>query len=273
MTLNAREMLINFDPLTVNPLVLRATLEAMLENFGSTDTELRERLIFPTFTKLIKEGFLTSEELSRTLTICLDDNHLFFGIEKESDAVFVRADSSSIISSLLEYNSAQTFLSLAELDEAIARILLYLMREEDGRSYVEGRGWAHAVANGLDILAVLALNPDVPVQRFPEFLTVIESCIFKKVAYFHHEGERAAAAVRAMMDRGMSLDALTAWMQQMATRLTESFAASGFNYKFQCNNVNLLNFLKSLYFNFKKDGARLKLRVEVYNCIKSLQTI
>ncbi|MCL2169984.1 MAG: DUF2785 domain-containing protein [Defluviitaleaceae bacterium] len=271
MTIDIKQILVDFDPVLVHPLELRATVDAILESLGSPDAELREQLIFPKFSSLLRSAHLPEAELLRILDICLSDTHLFCNIENMSSAVLVRADSGWIISEILLINAKNNFLTLAKLDEIIDRVLLYIAREEDGRGYIEDEGWAHAIANGIDMLGALVANPQVPTSGYEDILIAIESCLFKKTPYFHQEGERAAEVVRAMMDKGISSDTIGQWMNQMSARLAETFDAQGFTYKFHCNNVNVSNFLKSLYFGFKKTGERVKMRVDIYDNIRKLQ--
>lgn len=268
-----KEILTDFDPLNANPLEIRATVDAMLDNLCTLDESLRTELLLPIFTKLIKGGHLHSDELSRILEAVTSDEYLFFGIEEESDAVFKRASSAVIISALIEYNSRHSFMSVVRLDELAGRILLYIMREEDGRSFVEGGGWACAFTNGIGMIEALISDSDISTSRFPDFLTAIESCMFKKMPFYHFETERAAEAVRAMMERGMGLAHLSGWTEQMVARLNEFYDAKGFTYKFQSNFVNVSAFLKNLYLNFKKDNERVKLRVAVYSDIQGLHKL
>ena len=273
MSVNIKEILTNFDPLNTNPLEIRATVDAMLENLCTLDEDTRENLLLPIFTRFIKGGHLPATELSRVLDICASDDYLFFEIEKESDAVFKRASSAVIISALIDYNSRQSFISVVKLDELVGRILLYLMREEDARSYVISGGWARAFTNGFDLLGSLVADSDVSASRFPDFLTAIESCLFKKMPFYNFETLGAAEVVRLMMERGMGLAHLSTWTGQMIDRLNEFYDAKGFTHKFQSNFVNVSSFLRDLYFNFKKDSERIKLRVAIYADIKSLHKL
>lgn len=85
------------------------------------------------------------------------------------------------------------------------RLAGWYVRERDLRGWVEGEGWAHAVAHGADALAVLAASPHLD---FPE-LTVVLDVIADRLAetggtiLAAGEPDRMAAATVAVLRRGL----------------------------------------------------------------------
>ncbi|MDR2167835.1 MAG: DUF2785 domain-containing protein [Clostridiales bacterium] len=248
---------------------IKTATNQMLQNFDVADSQLRDELIYPIFTKLIDENILSEDDYVRILDICLDEEHLFYRLGEVCDGVFVRSLSALIISSILHANVKRNFLIPVVMDAILDKSLEYIDKEIDGRDYVEDMGWAHAIAHGADILQALALNPQVPAARYSDILAAVESCLFKDASYFDLEGERLAGVIMAMLNRGMGSDVFHAWIAKIIGRLAEVYAAEGFTYKYHRNNVNITNFLKSLYFGLKKDGERTKLRVDIFQIIRN----
>ena len=53
------------------------------------------------------------------------------------------------------------------------RIATWLLREVDLRGFVPGKGWAHAVAHGADVLKTLAESPHLSAPELTVLLDVI----------------------------------------------------------------------------------------------------
>ncbi|MGE7023571.1 DUF2785 domain-containing protein [Solibacillus cecembensis] len=171
-------------------------IKKMLLNIGVIDSELRDNLIYTTFSKLIVGGFLTEQNLRFVLTTILDDQHLFYKIgEKDSDSVFTRSFSVLLIPLLLTFNKKQNFLSESEILFIKDETLRYLNNEKDYRGHVPEKGWAHAPAHGADALNALAkckLNSTCNL----EILYAVKKIICTKETVFTNlEDERFVTAV------------------------------------------------------------------------------
>ncbi|HLR59661.1 MAG TPA: DUF2785 domain-containing protein [Pseudogracilibacillus sp.] len=83
----------------------------MIRNIGSTDFVLRDELIYTTFGQMILlKDLLDKNQLNQLLEICLDDQHLYYGLgEKETDSVFARAFTVLIIGLVLAADNRQSF--------------------------------------------------------------------------------------------------------------------------------------------------------------------
>ena len=126
----------------------------MLRFIGHTDFELRDALIYSTFNTWGEEKILSTAQMKHILDTCIDEDHLFFGIgEKASDSVFTRSFSSLLISVALCMHEEDPFLTDADIQSIKQTILCYVKQEKDYRGYVEGKGWAHAIAHIADALA------------------------------------------------------------------------------------------------------------------------
>ncbi|MCL2235177.1 MAG: DUF2785 domain-containing protein [Defluviitaleaceae bacterium] len=244
-------------------------IDDILENASTADTELRYELIYPTLSKMVSRDILSEKEFSRLLRACLDENNLFHGLgEKGTDSVFTRAFSSLILYTLLEANSKKQVLSVPEVDNAFEQILQYTEKEMDTRGFVEGKGWAFAIAHAADMLQCLVQTPLITMERFPDILAAVKSCLFKEGPYIDGEIDRLAMVAKLIMEKGFAANTLESWLQSLVISVSELRAEEGMSYKFYRINTNVMNFLRSLYFAFKKDGDRVKLRVSIYQLIK-----
>jgi hypothetical protein len=130
----------------------------MLESIGSTDSELRDGLIYSLFSKWIIEKRISEERLHEILLTCLNDKHLFLGLgELNTDTVFTRSFSILVITAIVYYHNHITpFLTEEDIRNTHERVLTYALEEKDLRGFVTNRGWAHSVAHMADCLDELA---------------------------------------------------------------------------------------------------------------------
>ena len=85
---------------------LNELIPAMLYHIGSTDSILRDKLIYSSFAKwIIRDNALSHDQLRSILTVILDENHLLLGVgEKDTDTVFTRSFSVLLLPLLLISN-------------------------------------------------------------------------------------------------------------------------------------------------------------------------
>lgn len=188
--------------------------EKMLVNIGVTDSELRDNLIYTTFSRLIVGGYLTEQNLRNIFTTILDDQHIFYKIgEKDSDSVFTRSFSVLLIPLLLMCNKKQNFLGESELLLIKDEILRYLSIEKDFRGYVPGKGWAHApahVADALNELGKCKLSSAIDL----EILYAVKKTICTKETVFTNmEDERfVTAVVTILKENSFELEVIEKWL-------------------------------------------------------------
>ena len=130
---------------------LTAELTAML---GSADPALRDGTAYPALATWVDRGvyddLLTGlgDGMAAGLTVGLG--------EVGTDSVFRRAFSVLVLAAVIERDTTAQLLHADHLLSWGDRIVSWLLRERDLRSYVPGKGWAHAVAHGADAIASLA---------------------------------------------------------------------------------------------------------------------
>lgn len=91
MSLKETLLTIRANSFLAPPHAFELALE-MVTHIGSPDPQLRDELIYSTFSHWIEEGVLSPEQLQELLAIALDDQHLFYRIgESGTDSVFTRS--------------------------------------------------------------------------------------------------------------------------------------------------------------------------------------
>ncbi len=221
--------------------------EALLENFGSTDPQLRDTLSYILMDRLIEEGLLTRGERVALLKAALDDCHLFARIgESGTDSVFRRSFSVLVVPMVLGSD-----LGTRELPEdlvvwALDRVLAYARAERDWRGYVPDKGWAHAVAHTADALEIAGRHPKTPTTRMSDVLSVIHHLATVPYPLGYREDDRLAFAAYQLMQSGrLSADAIQAWLDSFQLLIGPDDQAE------TLGDANAEHFLRSLYFRFR----------------------
>lgn len=193
---------------------LTAELTVML---GDPDPETRDGLAYPTLTTWINRGVY--DDLLPGLG---DGMAAGLGVglgERGSDTVFRRSFSARVLGSCLDRDNRRPLVPGFKVLEWGDRVMAWLLRERDVRSYVPGKGWAHTVAHGADALGTLAESPHVASPELSVILDVVAERLLMPVDQVFGSGEHdrlAAAAIRVVRRNVLSIDALEPWVARLA---------------------------------------------------------
>jgi hypothetical protein len=271
-------------PETITSKELDLFIIQMVEHIGSTDPELRDKLIYTSIYYFMKDGYLNHKQMEYLIDTCylnhkqmeylidtcLDEQHLFLGIgSTNDDSVFTRAFSTLVIALILDRDREERFLSVETVLKAIESSILYLQKEEDTRGYVEEKGWAHSIAHGADLLAEAVKHPLFDLPLACECLNTIGRCILKDRAYVDEEDERLIYAVIALLEKGMDEILLKEWIENLSKKVTDIKNTSGYTPYFFRMNTNLNQFIKSLYFRLLFLNEGFQTRQEIEGILKS----
>ncbi|MFR4162136.1 MAG: DUF2785 domain-containing protein [Paraclostridium sordellii] len=222
----------------------------MLKHIGTTDPTLRDDLIYDIFSKWINQKRFSNQQLKTFLEICIDNQHLMKCVGTENDdTVFTRTFSALIIALILYSHNQKNFLPYNLIVKTKNIIIDYYTKEIDLRGYIDNKGWAHSVAHGADVIDELAKCSVLCKEDLNNLLMTLKLKICQgKYVYIDGEPDRISIAVRSIFMR-YEIDEgdILLWL--------ESFK----DYKYinessiECyhQNVNITNFLKSLYFILK----------------------
>ncbi len=230
---------------------LAALIPDMLLGIGSTDESLRDDLIYTAFAHwILGYDMLSPEQLRDLLQQILGDRHMFYGIgEANTDSVFRRSFSVLLLPLVLIRHRARPFLTQTEILQVKEKLLCYLENERDRRGFVNGKGWAHAVAHTADALDDLVQCAEMGENDLRDILEAIHAVIgIQDAAYTCGEEERMVTAVIAMIKRRVLPDAaFTQWIQDFAPF---ALRVESMPHKIVIR-TNIKNFLQSLYFRLR----------------------
>ena len=222
-------------------------IQFMLENIGNTDSYIRDTLIFKTFSFLILKNQLSMKLRKDVLETCSSADYLLYKIdEKDEDAVFKRSFSALVVALFLSKDIERRVLDKNLVNQAITNSLAYLPLEHDYRGYIEGKGWAHAIAHGCDLLAMCIRHPLYDLTVEP--LSILEKYLHSGYPFIDDEHSRMVPVIDALLEKGLTEEEVIDWLK---TLLKIGEEDSNKNYRIQWN---VEKFCKELYwFSIKNE--------------------
>lgn len=246
-------------------------LKSMLEHIGSTDSELRDQLIYTTFYQLIIDrNQIEAELLTELLDTCLDEL-MFKGIgEKETDTVFTRSFTTLLVALILNRDNQENFLSSSKVNCIKETLMKYIHLEKDLRGYVTGKGWAHSVAHVADTVDELVMNPKLTKEDYPEIVKALWSKILiSSSVYVHDEEERLLIPILKMLERGLNVAEIEELLQHLPNELKiQKEQIDNEEYWFLVFNIK--TFLKSFYIKINGNPKRLPLQKKIEHSLVSI---
>lgn len=193
---------------------LTAELTAML---GDPDPHRRDGIAYEVLATWISEGVY--DELLEGLGDGMTAG-LMVGIgEIGTDTVFRRSFSALVLAECVRRDNEQHILSAATLLGWGDRTAGWLVRERDLRGFVPGKGWAHAVSHGADVLGTLAQSEAMGRLELTVLLDVIADRLLTQSdqRLIHGEEDRLAAATMAILRRDLvGPEVLEPWLARLA---------------------------------------------------------
>lgn len=218
----------------------------MTEHIGHVDPELRDKLIYTTLYKWTISGTFTPEQMRQLLSICLNEQHLFYRIgEKDTDSVFTRTFSVLIIPLVFYVNRQYDFLTKSEVLNVKDKIIEYIEQEKDMRGYVDGKGWADSRAHLSDAIGDIASDKYIEHDDLIDLLVAMRKKIsVGEYSCASNEDERMVTAFMCVYERSiLTKDEICSWI--ISCGKVERIGVFPFDLYVQ---VNTKNFLRSLYF-------------------------
>lgn len=222
---------------------LTAELTRML---GDTDPEARDGTAYPTLATWVERGVYDD------LLAGLGDGMaagLGVGLgERDTDSVFRRSFSALVLGECIARDNQRPLVPSGKVMEWGDRVATWLLRENDLRGFVPGKGWAHAVAHGADALGTLSASPHVAGNELTVLLDVIADRLLLPVDRLFTNGEpdRLAAATMAILRRNVvSMKVLEPWIARIAA--TAGSRASYDDRDPHLKGGNAEAFLRALY--------------------------
>ncbi|MBV9616569.1 MAG: DUF2785 domain-containing protein, partial [Ktedonobacteraceae bacterium] len=237
---------------------------ALLANLASTDEELRDELSYMLLASgIIDRHRLTIEQVEAFLQVVLDKDHLFYCIgEAGTDSVFMRSFSSLIVAGIVYTDNRNPQLPAEDIHLAKDALLRYARGEKDWRGYVEGKGWAHAMAHLADALDECAQHQSMSAEDRQEILQTLSGLIKLPEPLYHEEDMRLAAiAFHIIACKQVSEEFLATW-------IASCYVERNSDVSVWMRASNAKNFLRSLYFLLFWDNMALNIVEQISDILK-----
>jgi hypothetical protein len=232
-----------------------AFLQALLQNFDTTDAELRDELTYMILAHAIIDeetaDRLSTQQRETLLLTCIDGAHIFYHIgEAGTDSVFMRSFSSLIITALLYADARLQQISQDVARKTRAALLRYAREERDWRGYIKGKGWAHSVAHLSDALDEIVQNRYMTQADCEAVMQTLAYLAMLPEPLCFEEDDRLSFAAYRIITPGMVDDAfLETWVESLFVRRTEEIpGGTPGDVASWIRVANAKNFLRSLYF-------------------------
>lgn len=226
----------------------------MLQHIGSANSDLREHLIYESFSHFILNHHLSTAQLEKLLTMSLENNYLLHGISSpNTDSVFTRSYSALLIALILHADRTKTFLKKETIVHITKKLIDYMNLEIDFRGYVPQKGWAHSIAHAADAFHELIHNPKTARECYEE----IAHCLINKIfihatVYYNNEDERIVTPLLSMLSYEFpqkQLCNIIGGKMQLLMKYKKRLPI--YEYCNLCANVK--TFLRTLFFRTKMD--------------------
>jgi hypothetical protein len=227
-------------------LSLADLTEELTLMLGEVDPERRDGTAYPTLATWISRGVYDD------LLPGLGDGMaagLAAGLgERGTDTVFRRASSVLVLAECIRRDNSRPLVLGGKVLQWGDAIATWLLREQDLRGYVDGKGWAHAVAHGADALGALAASPHLGHPELTVVLDVVADRVLLPVErpFAHGEQDRLVGTTMAVLRRGsVPLSVLEPWVNRIAAGAAPFARPAGSDPFVATGNAQA--FLRSLY--------------------------
>lgn len=227
-------------------------IEQMLEHIGNPDAEIRDQLNYRFFIECLSEQLFSFDQM-RKLTFTLHETeYLFSSIgDRNSDTVFTRSFSALWLSHLLYADGQLHFLSETESKSVLETCSHYLNKEQDIRGFVEGNGWAHAIAHGSDLACAIIAHPHFEMRLAPNLLQGVKNSFWKQSVFTDDEEERLVKMFEKLIHKDFPEEILVEWIEQVFDKLQFYLMEVGYTPQYFHARTNTLHFMKTFYFSLK----------------------
>ena len=195
---------------------------------GDTDPRRRDDIGYAVLANWVSTGVYDSllEGLGDGMTAGL---RVGLG-ERDTDTVFRRSFSALVLAEVVSRDNEAHLLTPDALLRWGDRVFGWLVRERDLRGFVPGKGWAHAVAHGSDVLGALAASEAMGRLELTVLLDVIADRLAARTEdrLMHGEDDRLALATMAVLRRNvLGPEVVEPWLVRVAEAAVQSFDGDG----------------------------------------------
>ena len=197
---------------------LTEELTAML---GDTDPARRDGTAFPTLATWVSRGVY--DDLLPGLGDGMAAGLLVGLGSSDDDQVFRRSFSALVLGVCISRDNERPLVPGGKILEWGDRLATWLLREQDARGFVPGKGWAHALAHGADALGTLARSPHLSTPELTVILDVVADRVLAPAdrAWSSGEPDRLAKTVMEVLRRGLvPMTVVEPWVNRVVAAAT-----------------------------------------------------
>ncbi|EMA6343465.1 DUF2785 domain-containing protein [Bacillus cytotoxicus] len=243
----------------------------MMQHIGTTDSYIRNQLIYESFSHFIQHHFLSHDQLELLLATCLSEEYLYFEISSPyTDGVFTRSYTALLIALIIQFDNVHTFLLPETIIEIKEKLITCMNLESDFRGHIEQKGWAHSIAHISDAFHQLVQNPHISGPCYEEIIHCLLNKIFiHSTIYYNNEDERIATPLLAMLYCDFPKEAFFTILYKKMKRLPQIRKRLSLNeYCMLCANIK--TFLRTLFFRTREDPHLTSLANRVDKILREL---
>ncbi len=251
------------------PKLSKEVRQEMLTQIGNPDSYLRDKLIYQSFGKMIVSNQLNPEEIQALLEVVVQEDYLFFGIgESGTDSVFTRSFSSLVIAVIIECDIEKKAVNPDLVLHVANKVIHYMMEEKDTRGFVDGKGWAHAIAHGADALDALAKHPLLKKEDISRILHAVQHSLLRKVDYLDEEEERLAKIIASLIKHQDAEADIRVWIEELTGTVETQMDENKGSLDAYHVQRTVKNYLKSVYVNLNSKGIGKKVNSDVFEVLE-----
>lgn len=217
----------------------------LFEMLGDPDPHVRDSLAYPVLATWISDGVYDDLLSGLGDGSCVG---LGSGLGADGDdSVFRRSFSALVLTQVVSRANITGTITPTTLLTWGDRATTWFTRERDLRGFVPGRGWAHAVAHGADLLGQFARCFHFGVHELTVLLDVVADRVLLPTGYRLHHGEddRLAYAVMAVLHRNLlPASVVEPWIARLGSALRPPRGAAEWP---SPTAFNAQNFLRALH--------------------------
>ncbi|MFW9828676.1 MAG: DUF2785 domain-containing protein [Candidatus Thorarchaeota archaeon] len=254
----------------------------LVENLGSTDSDLRESCLE------ILYAWIMKGEYDKSTLISLGDQLISLthsGLNQQtSDLVFLRAFAALEIAGILafdekcekgEIEGRIAFLTPDIVKRWFITATEYYQQERDYRSYVIGKGWAHSIAHGADLFRNFVEHRFIQKDQILQILNLFKQKLTAPSfrAFNGKEELRIAIAIYiALLLNKLDIHEINNWLSSLLETIQEKkFWELAPEPEKLYSYFHVERFFKDFYFMIKFGISQNRLHTDSYTSI-SIQT-
>ncbi len=221
--------------------------EWLIENIGNEDAEIRDTIVFILLANGIIDGGFTKQQFEYIKNKTINDNLMFYNIEKALPFTLIRSFSTLLNGFIIEADGLESshyyhLLTDVERNYFFKVAENYLFEEKDQTSYSAEYGWVHSYGHLGDYLIKVIHHDMYKIEDFKKILDGIYF-VFKnleKSFEFGEERRLAHAVYSGLLNKKIPQEMLVTWIGSLEFPLTDN--------KDYYGRVAFENFLAYIYF-------------------------